>query len=756
VSNVTVFLNAAVTSRLILSGNRSEASLLIDDPHPLNQLVYSPTAAPVEGTGSGVNYKGGMAPNIFFGSLYNPLSLGAFNEVVFDGVPLDPPGTANTRTLRITNVRVNATALDQTPVVALVTASGSVWNGTYTFVVGNPQPSLTISTLLTAPLNVNCSPTPLSVLQPVAYLQFMPNFDDVFRVRGSPEDVPGTSNNSESGFAPPASAFSLLPSSTASQLENAGQADYGTRLGINLSGVIGAQVYFPLNVGPFAQTSTLTGPFSQPAATTGVMLEQTIGGVSTTVPVVEVQVAKDGTATVAYEYTGAPTSSNSSGATVTIPYAVTCTNPGSGFTITAHLGFGPNGYNLNAISGIPFFSAVNFGPNGNNFQTGIAVANTTTDAALTASTTEIPVTQVAGSYIPTSATAAITSNGGPALSGLTVNVTNLSVPQVAGSDVLTNARAASSGNGGRAISGPESSVDENPAITAFLSSTTTPSVVNIYVNGAGLNAGTATATIQVSDSSGGMVSIPVSAFVAGTPPVVTSVENGASFAQGAVAGQEIVSLFGTGIGPSTGATFGLISSASMNTVAPDTGGVEVFFDQYPGSVLYASQGQINVTVPTEIAGQASTNVVVINNNNGTETAAFNVPVAPASPAVFELTAPPQPQAAALNQDGTVNGTSSPAAGGNYIVLFLTGLGATNPPVQDGAVNPTSPPFPAVQGVTVMIGGQAVVPSYAGAAPGLVSGVYQINAQVPKGLTSPAPVTVTANGVTSPTVYIAVE
>ena len=50
-------------------------------------------------------------PNVFqgrIGALQNP---NQYNAVTFVGVPLDPPGTAFIRTLRITNIRANAAQL---------------------------------------------------------------------------------------------------------------------------------------------------------------------------------------------------------------------------------------------------------------------------------------------------------------------------------------------------------------------------------------------------------------------------------------------------------------------------------------------------------------------------------------------------------------------------------------------------------------------------------------------------------------------
>jgi uncharacterized protein (TIGR03437 family) len=79
--------------------------------------------------------------------------------------------------------------------------------------------------------------------------------------------------------------------------------------------------------------------------------------------------------------------------------------------------------------------------------------------------------------------------------------------------------------------------------------------------------------------------------------------------------------------------------------------------------------------------------------------------------------------------------------GSTIVIFLTGEGQTNPAGVTGAVtavdtsqNGPLTPQPQVAPV-VTIGGSPAQMSFYGEAPGLVSGVLQINAIVPSGLPS---------------------
>ena len=64
-----------------------------------------------------------------------------------------------------------------------------------------------------------------------------------------------------------------------------------------------------------------------------------------------------------------------------------------------------------------------------------------------------------------------------------------------------------------------------------------------------------------------------------------------------------------------------------------------------------------------------------------------------------------------------------------ISLFATGAGVTTPASIDGAL--TTTPYPAPNlAVSVTINGEAAKITYAGAAPGLVAGVLQVNVVLP--------------------------
>jgi adhesin/invasin len=101
--------------------------------------------------------------------------------------------------------------------------------------------------------------------------------------------------------------------------------------------------------------------------------------------------------------------------------------------------------------------------------------------------------------------------------------------------------------------------------------------------------------------------------------------------------------------------------------------------------------------------------------------------------------------------------SGPAARGGVVSIYATGLGATEPPVASGQLSPGGPLAIVTATPTVQIGGQNAAVSFAGLAPGFV-GVYQVNAEVPGGISpgDAVPVVMIQGGVESNTATIAVE
>jgi len=145
--------------------------------------------------------------------------------------------------------------------------------------------------------------------------------------------------------------------------------------------------------------------------------------------------------------------------------------------------------------------------------------------------------------------------------------------------------------------------------------------------------------------------------------------------------------------------------------------------------LYTSATQIGAVAPYTIAGA---NVQIFVQYQGQTSAPVPLAVAQVAPALFTQDSSGKGQAAATNQDGTLNGAAHPAKTGGYISLWLTGAGQTNPAGVDG--QPGAAPLPKpIAPVAVTIGGLSATVQYAGQAPSAVAGVMQINALIPSGI-----------------------
>ncbi len=211
----------------------------------------------------------------------------------------------------------------------------------------------------------------------------------------------------------------------------------------------------------------------------------------------------------------------------------------------------------------------------------------------------------------------------------------------------------------------------------------------------------------------------------GAPLQPQGVLNGGSLLAGSLAPGEIITLIGDGIGPAFAVQ--PLSSPSGTIL----GGTSVLFDGTPAPLLYAGQNQINAIVPYQVAGQAVTQMQV--SSAGSVIAGFSVSVVASSPAIFTLDASGTGQGAMLNEDSTMNSPSNPAKRGSIVVIFATGAGQTNPPGVDGQVVGVAAPLPNLP-VTVSVGGINCAILYAGGAPGLISGVLQVNCQVGESVT----------------------
>lgn len=190
-----------------------------------------------------------------------------------------------------------------------------------------------------------------------------------------------------------------------------------------------------------------------------------------------------------------------------------------------------------------------------------------------------------------------------------------------------------------------------------------------------------------------------------------------------VAPGEVLSVNGTVIGPASGVT----ASPSGGAFGTSLAGVRVWFDGFPAPILYADAGQATVIVPFEIAGQDR--VGIHTEWGGAVSNTVVLPVVPQLPAFFFYTEW-SGSIEAINQDGSST-LNNWAPVGSVVALYGTGGGVLNPPGATGQIAGAA--LARIAGpITATVDGIPTEVLYAGSAPGLVAGVFQINIRIPEG------------------------
>jgi len=214
------------------------------------------------------------------------------------------------------------------------------------------------------------------------------------------------------------------------------------------------------------------------------------------------------------------------------------------------------------------------------------------------------------------------------------------------------------------------------------------------------------------------------------------VVNAASF-QPSLAPGSIASAFGTRLA--------LSPITSPGRPLPTTlGGTSVVVNGHAAPLYFVSPGQVNFQVPFEVTGTQA--VVTVTTPEGS--AAISVPLLPTVPAILNGTV-------VHSATGVAVDTANPAVPGEVLVLFATGLGATNPGVATGAASPASPLAFTVTRVTAGMSGRSANVFFAGLAPGF-TGVNQVNFQVPEGVSGNVTLTISAGGRISNAVTVPVR
>ena len=236
------------------------------------------------------------------------------------------------------------------------------------------------------------------------------------------------------------------------------------------------------------------------------------------------------------------------------------------------------------------------------------------------------------------------------------------------------------------------------------------------------------------------------------------VVSAASYASDAVSPGELVTIFGTNIGPATPAPMNITNGYVDTSLS----GVTATVDGQNAPLVYVGQNQVTIQVPYEVTAGVNKNVVVNNGSAATATVKINL----TAPGIFTADGSGTGQAAALNYNSTtgaytLNSTTTPAKIGDTVILYLTGEGNYNAALLTGAILTNTgfvipaalSPLPQMGTLpSVTIGGTdaSAGVSYAGPMVGAMLGLLQINVTVPTGSATGAavPISVTIGGVST--------
>ena len=206
-------------------------------------------------------------------------------------------------------------------------------------------------------------------------------------------------------------------------------------------------------------------------------------------------------------------------------------------------------------------------------------------------------------------------------------------------------------------------------------------------------------------------------------PHITAIVSAADSKSQAAPGG-LITVYGSNLSPTNQATSQIpVPTALANSCITVNG--------QPIPLIFVSPTQVNAQMPFQAVGAET---VVVHTPAGTS-GNFNLIVQPNSPAVFlSGVAGPQTNLPTIIRlaNGLLATDSNPVHPGDSLVIYLTGLGQTNPAGTTGFPAPGNPLSNALTSTAVTLGGMNLPLTYAGLAPGEV-GVNQINLNVPGGV-----------------------
>ncbi len=202
-----------------------------------------------------------------------------------------------------------------------------------------------------------------------------------------------------------------------------------------------------------------------------------------------------------------------------------------------------------------------------------------------------------------------------------------------------------------------------------------------------------------------------------------SIAHAAANISGFYAANTLVSIYGTNLALSTVALSAAdVSGGNLPSVL---GGVRVLVDNRFADVIFVSPRQVNFLIPTSL-GVSGTTIVLLNNGRGG--AVIPVDLSESAPGLFEIDG----FAIATHGNGPLVTAAAPAARGEVLVLYATGLGPTAPLTPAHRIATTAAPLVRFAEFEVRLNGVAVPANhieYVGVTPGF-GGLYQINLRIP--------------------------
>ena len=245
-------------------------------------------------------------------------------------------------------------------------------------------------------------------------------------------------------------------------------------------------------------------------------------------------------------------------------------------------------------------------------------------------------------------------------------------------------------------------------------------------------------TMLLSLSTSGVTVLPFTYDAAVAIPTITSVVSAADM-KSPVAPGGLMAVLGTSLSGTNQAT----SELPLPTVINDSC---LTVNGQPVHMMFVSSTQVNAQMPAQATGSVA---IVMHTPGGvSNTLLLTVPAT--APAVFQL--PVADQGTFPTVIRYVNGlmvtSSNPVHRGDVLTIYLTGLGAVNPPVSDGNSGAVDPLSRTVITPSVQLGGVGLPVQFSGLVPGY-PGLYLLNVSVPsstpQGLS--VPLTISSGGFT---------